>query len=337
MFKPTHVYFEKSALSYKQAKELKKKLENSHLPVDRIEDNQINVMKGTEGEKTDASLMPVLVVSVYKNQEFKRAYPLADYALPLVSGCVGRCEYCQLNQFNRAPSLIKVFVNMDEILKKVKRYAQKKELVTFEGSLEADPIPTERYTHALAQMIGFTAKHSHIRFSFTTKYTEIDSLLCLRHNGQTTVRFSLNTDTVIESFEEGTPPMKERIEAAFKVMKAGYPVGFVIAPVFIYPNWREDYLMLIKRLKEYLANAHPTQPVTFEIIAHRFMKVAKNHLFQVVEDTYLLPDPKEMTQKYGPYAYGKNSYDPQTMAQIKELFEFGLAHLPFKYEIKYIV
>ena len=160
MFKPTHVYFEKSALSYKQAKELKKKLENSHLPVDRIEDNQINVMKGTEGEKTDASLMPVLVVSVYKNQEFKRAYPLADYALPLVSGCVGRCEYCQLNQFNRAPSLIKVYVNMDELLKKVKRYAQKKELVTFEGSLEADPIPTERYTHALAQMIGFTAKHS---------------------------------------------------------------------------------------------------------------------------------------------------------------------------------
>lgn len=334
MFKPNHVYFEKSVLSYKQAKELKKQFENMHLPINVIEDHQINVMKGTGEEKMNASLTPALVVRMYKNQEFKQANPFADYALPLVSGCVGQCEYCQLNQ---APSLIKVYVNMDEILKKVKRYAQKKELVTFEGSLETDPVPTEPYTHALAQMIEFTAKQPNVFFTFTTKFTDVDSLLCLRHNGQTKVRFSLNTDTVIESFEEGTPTIKERIEAAFKVMKAGYPVGFVIAPIFIYPNWKEDYLMLIKRLKEYLGNVNPIQPVTFEIITHRFMKIAKNHLFQIVEDAYLPVDPKEMAHKYGPYFYGKNSYDLQTMAQIKELFEFGLAHLPFKYEIKYIV
>lgn len=26
-----------------------------------------------------------------------------------------------------------------------------------------------------------------------------------------------------------------------KVAEAGYPTGFLIAPVFIYPNWKEEY------------------------------------------------------------------------------------------------
>ena len=329
MFKPYHVYIEKEALSYKQTKELKKQLESRHLPIDVIENGQTKVAKGR-----DTSGDEVLMISVYKNQEFRAAPPFADYAIPFVSGCVGRCEYCRAAQCR---SFVRVYVNENDLLKKVKRYAQKGLAVTFEGSLGADPIPTEPYTHALAHMIEFTAKQPNVFFTFTTKFTDVDSLLCLNHQERTKVRFSINTDTVISSFEEGTPSMKERIMAAFKMMKAGYPVGFVIAPVFVYPNWKEDYLMLIKRLKEYLESAHPSQPVTFEIMAHRFMKVAKNHLFQVVEDPYLPVDIQEMSYKYGPYFYGKNSYDVATMDQIKELFEFGLAHLPFNYEIKYIV
>ena len=34
---------------------------------------------------------------------------------------------------------------------------------------------------------------------------------------------------------------------------------------------------------------------------------------------------------------GKYVYPKEVIAEIKELFEFGLKHLPFPYEIKYII
>ena len=80
MFKPYHVYIEKEALSYKQTKELKKQLESRHLPIDVIENGQTKVAKGR-----DTSGDEVLMISVYKNQEFRAAPPFADYAIPFVS------------------------------------------------------------------------------------------------------------------------------------------------------------------------------------------------------------------------------------------------------------
>ena len=226
-----------------------------------------------------------------------------------------------------------------DILKKAKRYIQtgKFRPTIFEGSATSDPVPVEPYTHALAKSIEFFAKDPNTRFRFVTKFTDIDDLLHLKHNGHTEMRFSINTDTVIESFEHGTPRAKQRIEAARKAIKAGYPVGFLIAPVFIYPNWKEDYLMLIKMLKDFLPNEESQHPITFEIISHRFTPTAKNHILQVFEESQLPMNEAERTYKYGQFGYGKYVYPKEVIAEIKELFEFGLKHLPFPYEIKYII
>ena len=224
-------------------------------------------------------------------------------------------------------------------MKKAKKYTQTKKFnpTIFEGSATSDPVPVEPYTHALAKSIEYFGKDPDTRFRFVTKFTDIDTLLHLKHNGHTEIRFSINTDTVIESYEHATPRAKQRIEAARKVMKAGYPVGFLIAPVFIYPHWKEDYLMLIKMLKDFLPQEGLNYPVTFEIISHRFTPTAKNHILQVFEESQLPMDESERTYKYGQFGYGKYVYPKETIAEIKELFEFGLSHLPFPYEIKYII
>ena len=48
-------------------------------------------------------------------------------------------------------------------------------------------------------------------------------------------------------------------------------------------------------------------------------------------------DDEKRTYKYGQFGYGKYVYSKETMAEIKELFEFGLSHLEIPYEIKYII
>ena len=55
----------------------------------------------------------------------------------------------------------------------------------------------------------------------------------LKHNNHTEIRFSINTQRVIDEYEHHTASANKRIEAAVKVGKAGYQIGFIIAPVFL--------------------------------------------------------------------------------------------------------
>ncbi len=339
MFKPRHVYIEKEALDYKLGEALKTKFESMDTPVDILKSNRVTFLSGkTPLEKYEEGKKS-LVIGVRRSLEFQTCKPSAHYQLPLVTGCIGKCEYCYLNTQLKDKPFTRIYVNTDDVLKKAKRYIQtgKFKPTIFEGSATSDPIPVEPYTHSLAKAIEFFAKEKDGRFRFVTKYTDVDGLLALKHNGHTEVRFSINTDTAITSFEHGTPRVKQRLEAAMKVIKAGYPVGFLIAPVFVYPNWKEDYLMLIKLLKNYLGDQNLNYPITFEIISHRYTPTAKNHILQVFENTALPMDYEQRKYKYGQFGYGKYVYPKEIMTEMKELFEEGLKHLDIPYEIKYII
>ena len=339
MFIPKKVYIEKEALDYKLGKELQRQFLEHGVPVEILENNRVNFLRGKTPQEKYETGKRVLVVGVRRTLEFQSCKPSAHYQLPLVTGCIGKCEYCYLNTNLKDKPFTRIYVNEEDILKKAKRYIQtgKFNPTIFEGSATSDPVPVEPYTHALERAIEFFAKEPTARFRFVTKFTDIDNLLFLKHNGHTEMRVSINTDTVIESFEHSTPRAKQRIEAARKAIKAGYPVGFLIAPVFIYPHWKEDYLMLIKMLKDYLPKEELKTPITFEIISHRYTPTAKNHIMQIFEETKLPMDDEKRTYKYGQFGYGKYVYSKETMAEIKELFEFGLSHLEIPYEIKYII
>ena len=81
----------------------------------------------------------------------------------------------------------------------------------------SDPIPVEQYTGALKKAIEYFGENEKALFRFVTKYTDVDSLLDAKHNGRTTIRFSLNINEVINNFEHRTPSFEERIKAAKKV------------------------------------------------------------------------------------------------------------------------
>ena len=83
----------------------------------------------------------------------------------------------------------------------------------------------------------FFGKEEKGRFRFVTKFNDVDSLLDAKHNNHTEIRFSINTQRVIDDYEHHTASANKRIEAAAKAAKAGYQIGFIIAPVFLYENF----------------------------------------------------------------------------------------------------
>ena len=89
----------------------------------------------------------------------------------------------------------------------------------------------------------------------------------------TRIRFSVNSDYVIKTLNP-PPPAEERIEAAGKIAHAGYPLGFIIAPIIWYDGWQEGYAELLQSW-QIPCLEEATKDLTFEMIQHRFTKTAK--------------------------------------------------------------
>lgn len=336
MFIPNRVIFEKSSFNYQRGRELYdyfrgKNIDTILLSSDRIQGilSRSPKEKYKEGKRT-------LIIGVRKTLNFQSCKPSAHYQLPLVSGCMGQCEYCYLNTQLGDRPYVRAYINVEEILEQALKYIKEREDITvFEGAATSDPLPVEFYTKGLTQTIDFFAKQPKGRFRFVTKYTDVEDLLHVDHKGHTTARFSLNTQNVISRFEHHTPSAIKRIEAAKKIIKSGYPTGFIIAPVFLEGNWKKEYEDLLIMLKE---NIHDvTSSISFEIISHRFTLKAKKRILDVFPDTTLPMNQEERSFKYGQFGYGKYLYEKQQLADMKEFFQNSIEkHFPNS-NIMYII
>jgi len=267
-----------------------------------------------EGKRT-------LVVGVRRTMRFETCRPSAHFQLPLVTSCPGKCEYCYLLTNLGKKPYIRIYVNIEEILSTAEAYIEerKPEVTVFEGAATSDPVPTEPYTGILRRVIEFFGEQEHGRFRFVTKFTDVDSLLDAPHHGHTRFRFSINTGEIIKQFEHATPPLGERLAAAKKAALAGYPLGFLVAPIIISEGWQESYREMFKTAASELGGNVPD--LTFEFITHRFTKRAKNTILEVFPNTRLDLDEESRTFKFGQFGYGKYVYPKELFAEIKTYFE----------------
>lgn len=342
MFTPKRILFEKNALDYPIGKYIyqsfitKKEIDIIELHGNKIKENipgETLPQLYQEGKNT-------LVVGVKKGSNFQTCKPSAHYQLPLLSGCIGQCQYCYLNTHMGDKPYMRINVNIDDILSQAENLIRERspEITIFEGSATSDPVPVEPYSSLLKSAIEYFSRSEYGRFRFVTKYTDVDTLLELDHRNHTEIRFTLNTDPVINDYENRTPSLAKRISAAHKVMASSYPTGFLIAPVFLYRNWKEDYHGLLLDLHACLPDrlAHP---LTFEVISHRYTTQAKNVITEIFPDNQLPMSNEERSYKYGQFGYGKYVYTKENLAEMADFFRTDLEDI-FRdrtIDIKYII
>ncbi|MCD2345873.1 spore photoproduct lyase [Clostridium guangxiense] len=340
MFIPKRIIFEKTSLDYEIGKNIYNKFKGKegmeiinlssnkikqHIPGDNLYDFY------REGKNT-------LVVGVKRGFKFQSCKPSAHYQLPLVSGCIGQCEYCYLNTNLGDKPYMKVNVNIGDILDQAQKYINERlpETTIFEGSATSDPVPVEPYTNILKKTIEFFGSSNKGRFRFVTKFNDVDTLLDAEHNGNTEIRFTINTDKVISEYENRTAPINKRIEASVKVAGAGYKVGYIIAPVFIYEGWKEDYRNMLIELNSKMPE-DLDYPVTFEVISHRYTTRAKNVILEVFPETTLPMVDEERKYKYGQFGYGKFIYSKEQLEDMKAFFTTEIEDIFKNKTILYII
>lgn len=320
-FVPELVYFEPAALDYPKGRRIKEWVEREGIPFRMTTShNQIRDLPGESELEQYKIAKRTLVVGVRKTLKFDTSKPSAEYAIPIATGCMGHCHYCYLQTTLGAKPYIRVYVNMDDILAAARGYIEerKPEITRFEAACTSDPVGLEPITGSLAELIAFMADQEHGRLRFVTKFHHVDSLLGIRHNGHTRIRFSINSKYVIKHFEPSTSRFEDRIEAAAKVARAGYPLGFIIAPIIWYDGWEAGYAELIDTLADALP-AELAKGLTFELIQHRFTKTARNVIEKRYPRTKLEMDIEKRKYKWGRWGQGKYVY-PDEKADALRLF-----------------
>ena len=239
MFIPERVIFERQALDYPLGDRLYRQFREQGMELGFTgSHNRVTGIPGLARNKRFFRAKRTLVVGLRRSQEFATCRPSAHYQLPLATGCPGLCEYCYLlTNLSNSP-YIRIYANLKEILEQAADHIRNRlpETTVFEGAATSDPLAVEPYSGSLARTIEFFAGQSQGRFRFVTKFDDVDSLLSLQHGGATRFRFSVNSEQVIRRFEHGTPALAQRLAAARKVAEAGYPLGFMIAPIIASGN-----------------------------------------------------------------------------------------------------
>ncbi|MGD6780692.1 spore photoproduct lyase [Sutcliffiella horikoshii] len=330
-FVPQLVYIEPKALDYPLGVELKNKFESMGLEIrETTSHNQIRNLPGDNDFQKYRTAKSTLVVGVRKTLKFDSSKPSAEYAIPFATGCMGHCHYCYLQTTMGSKPYIRTYVNLDEIFDAADKYMQERapEITRFEASCTSDIVGIDHLTHSLKKAIEYFGKSEHGMLRFVTKFHHVDHLLDADHRGKTRFRFSVNADYVIKNFEPGTSSLDLRIEAAAKVAGANYPLGFIVAPIYLHDGWEEGYKTLLQKLYDKLP-AHATEDLTFELIQHRFTKPAKRVIQQNYPMTKLELDEAKRQYKWGRYGIGKYVYTKDKATEIKEtLSEYIHSYFP---------
>ncbi|MCI1958024.1 MAG: spore photoproduct lyase [Clostridia bacterium] len=263
------VYYELGALDYPLGQMLQHKYAN--LPWRQIE-NHNRITEMTSADNRDfPKLKKHLIIGIRKTHRYVPNHKVSDWLVPYTSsGCRAMCLYCYLVCNYNKCAYLRLFVNREQMLDRLlKKDAAAQVPQTFEIGSNSDLLLENTITDNLVYTIERFGHEGRGKLTFPTKFDTITPLLNLDHRGKTIFRMSMNPQEIISRVELGTSPLSSRIRALNNMAEAGYPVGMLIAPVILLPNWKKLYGELIDCLSDELSD-----------------KVKKNGFIEIILMTY---------------------------------------------------
>ena len=275
---PDKVFYEPAALNYELGKELKEKFKSADwIPIESH--NNIEQLRKNPN-KEFPRMKRHLIIGVRKSLKYVPNHKVSDFLVPYTSsGCSAMCLYCYLVCNYNKCSYLRLFVNREQMLEKLKKTANNSEKdLVFEIGSNSDLVLENTITGNLEWTIENFSKCEKGLLTFPTKFHMIEPLLSLNHRGKIIARISVNPEEIIRKVEFGTSPLKARVRALNQMCEAGYKVGMLIAPVVLLEDWEKLYSELIEYLADELSPQAKKQ-LFIEIIfmTYSFVHRAINH------------------------------------------------------------
>lgn len=331
-FKPKAIYYEKDVFKYELGNYLNKKY--SEIPWIEI-DNHNNIPEFRSNPNSEfAKMKQNLIIGTRKTHKFVPNHKTSDFLVPYTSsGCAASCLYCYLVCNYNKCSYLRLFVNREKMMDKIIKTSHKSEKpLTFEIGSNSDLILENTITENLPWTIETFARKGRGFLTSSTKFDMVDEILNIDHKSKTVIRMSVNPEEIIKKVEFGTSRLFGRIVAINKLCDAGYPVGLLIAPIVLIPNWQEHYKNLLKILYENLSEKVKEEmfiEVTFMTYSY-VQRAINNEAFPKAIELY----NKDLMTGRG---MGKYCYKQPLRSEGELFLRNGIKNYFPNTEIKYIV
>lgn len=167
-------------------------------------------------------------------------------------GCPFDCSWCYLKgTFRFRPEGIKpAYKPLEKIKSHVEAFLSQVDTPEILNTGEiADSLMKEGKTSPFSRfIISMFQKQKTHKVLFLTKSTNIRNLLQMPEKSQVIMSFSLNAKSAAEKWEKKAPPVSKRIDAARKLVEAGYEVRIRIDPIVPIHNWQKHYKQLVDKM-----------------------------------------------------------------------------------------
>jgi spore photoproduct lyase len=179
-----------------------------------------------------------------------RVYTCCDYQiLHVASFCTMDCSYCILQTYFHPP-LLQYFVNREALDAELTALFSRNRISRVGTGEFTDSLIWEAWTDLTQYLVGRFADQDTAVLELKTKTVDVARLEGLAHRRRTILAWSLNTPAVIKDEERRTTTLNDRLKAALRCQKWGYPLAFHFDPLVLYPGCEADYRRVVKRLFE---------------------------------------------------------------------------------------
>ncbi len=304
--RPDKIYYEPEVFNYALGKQLKEQFKDIRWnPIDNH--NNIEELRKKENSEF-ANMKQLLIIGVRKTHKYQENHKVSDYLVPYTSsGCTAMCLYCYLVCNYNKCSYLRLFVNREQMLNRLIRTAGQSERdLTFEIGSNSDLVLENTITGNLPWTVENFLKSKKGKLTFPTKFSMVEPLLSLAHQGRVIFRMSVNPQYIISNAEAGTASLKHRLEAINKMAEAEYKTGIVIAPVIMIKDWKALYTELLDQLEDGLSRKMKKQ-MFIEIIFMTYSFIHRRINEEAFPGAIELYDAERMKGR----GLGKYSYRPE--------------------------
>lgn len=318
MIKPAKIYFEQTIKDYDLGKQLMSRFKNCEWVEISNHNNIPELRKMANSDFT--YLKKLIIIGTRKTHRYVPNQKVSNYLVPWTSsGCSAACLYCYLVCNYNKCSYLRLFVNREKMMKKLIAQAQKQPNAVFEIGSNSDLILENEITNNLIYTINEFCANEKAKITFPTKFSMVDSILPLNHNGKVIVRMSVNPALIINRIELGTSSLNTRVEAINKLAEAGYQVGILIAPIILIKDWQKEYVELFTFLADNLSTKVKKQ-LFFEMIFMTYSYVQNAINTEAFPNAYSFFNKNIMTGRgRGKYCYRPKIKEESTQFLIKQL------------------
>jgi len=330
-FEPERLYIEKGCEKYELGRILMEKYADKE--VVWVDDhNKIPELR----ERPDSEfpqLKRYLVLGIRKSLVHQKNNKTSDFLVPYTSsGCSAMCLYCYLVCTYYKSAYLRIFVNREAMMEKLKKAAEKFPGSVFEIGSNSDLVLENSVSGNLEWTIEQFRDVQNARLTLPTKFDMVDPLLDISHGDNVTIRMSLNPQEIIRRVEFGTSSLHERIAALNKLHRAHYDVGILVAPIILIEGYEAYYEELFRTMAAEL-DPEILQGVPLEIIFMTYGMVTRDINAQAFPNTVPLYD-KDAMAFCGRARYG---YKQDVKQEVSAFLQDRIAyHLPDAH-IAYIV